>query len=176
MSIEPVFVGANPGCVLSGGARASVWVADWSIHGPGHVGIVAYENETAVVSREPELARWLANELTAYFPEFEGVDFGKARYIDGDVEVQLLTSTGVRATFGGFEVQIGDSKEVRPVTVDTWEMGANTMRLTNLLSPSQGGEYQQGRQAVRGRADHRLRRHQRAVGSGQAGLGAIRRT
>ncbi|MBM7787287.1 hypothetical protein [Tenggerimyces flavus] len=136
MSIEPVFVGANPGCVLSTGVRASVWIADWSIHGPGRVGIVASENETVVVSSQPVLARWLANELTAYFPEFEGVDFGTAEYQDADVALQVLTPTDLRATFGGYEVAIGDSKEVRPVTVEAWEMGGTTMRLTNLLSPS----------------------------------------
>lgn len=113
-----------------------MWVADWSAHGPGRVGIVAFDGVVVVVSMQAELARWLATELTAYFPEFDGVDFGRAEYLDADVDVQVLTSTEVRATFGAFEVRIGDSKEVRPVTVDTWEMGAHTLRLTNLLSPS----------------------------------------
>lgn len=136
MSIEPVFVGANPGCVLSSGVRASVWVADWSVHGPGRVGIVAHDDEVYVVSKQSELARWLAHELTAYFPEFEGIDFGQAEYVEEDVEIEVLSPTELRATFGGYEVSIGDSKEVRPVTVDAWEMGTHTMRLTNLLSPS----------------------------------------
>lgn len=140
VTFQPVFIGANPGFVLADGdrtvARVSVWDAHWSINGPGRVGIATVGDATTVVSREPALAHWLVNDLTSYFPEFEGIDLSRADFEDGDVEIATLTATELRASFGGFDVTIGGSQTIRPVTVEHWEMGGRVMRLTNLLSPS----------------------------------------
>ena len=137
-----LLVGANPGLALhtaSGElvAFASVWLVDWSTHGPGRALVLWGAGKTRVVTEQPELGRWLAEAFTRHFPEVDGVPWPAPEVTVAPVRVELDPATGVRAEADDVLLEITEPLDRRRSDVAAFP--GNGLRLTNVYVPCRRG-------------------------------------
>lgn len=141
MSIR--LIGANPGLTLFTAddrtAFASVWRVDWSERGPGHALVLWSAGRFRVVTPEPELGEWLATEFTRHFPEVEGLDLGSPAITAAPMRWRLDLATGFRAEADDVVVEIGDPMDRRMITVDDFDLGGASHRLSTVYIPCRTG-------------------------------------
>jgi len=138
-----LFVGANPfvrlfdaeGAVT---AAASVWVADWSVKGPGTALVLWHEGSVRVLGSDVELARWLEHDFTRHFPEMEGLAWPPSTVEKVPVVVEAGLDS-LHAKAGDVVVTAGDVLGRRAYTTDSFDLDGTPHGLSLVLAPARSG-------------------------------------
>ncbi|GIG64060.1 hypothetical protein [Phytomonospora endophytica] len=133
-----LFVGANPIVRLfdagAVSAFASVWIADWTVKGPGTALVLWHRGSVRVLGEDAELARWLERDFTRHFPEVAGLDWPESTVEIVPVRVRAgLDSLEVEA--GDVEVSAGDVLDRRTFATDAFELDGVAHGLSLVLAP-----------------------------------------
>ncbi|GLZ82057.1 hypothetical protein Afil01_68640 [Actinorhabdospora filicis] len=158
-----LLVGANPMIGLKDAegptAIASVWVVDWSAHGPGNVLVLWRRGlPVRVLGANLELARWLTEDFTRHFPEFHGLDWTVGGLEETRVTVSL-DFDGLAVTAGDVAIAAGDVLDRRTFATDVFPFGDLVRKLSLVYMPVTraairvGGEELPGGVVLEGGAD-----------------------
>ncbi|MEV0651159.1 hypothetical protein AB0I28_38490 [Phytomonospora sp. NPDC050363] len=138
-----LLVGANPIVRLfdeqgAVSAFASVWVADWSVHGAGAALVLWHKGSVRLFGGDPVLTRWLERDFTRHFPEVAGLDWPESTVEEIEVDVRLsLESLAVKA--GDVEVYADGVLDRRTFATDSFDLDGVPHGLSLVLAPVRHG-------------------------------------
>ena len=132
--------GANPAVRLFDGddvtAFASVWVVDWSVHGPGKAIVLWHDGHVRVLADVPALGGWLERAFVRHFPETAGLSWPEPTPERVEVAIDLDLRDGLSARAGDVAVTVSGALAVRTFETDTFPLDGVPHALRLVLAPA----------------------------------------